>query len=49
MFFLFIHSTGEALDIYDILKLTRNGVLEENSETEKDDKSQKGEILRCSK
>lgn len=41
-------SPGEALDIYDILKLTDNGVLEENTETEKGKNSQKESILRSS-
>jgi len=35
---------GEALDIYDILKLTHNGVLEEDPETERDHKAQKETI-----
>ena len=30
------HSSGEALDIYDILKLTRNGILEEDTDTDQD-------------
>ncbi|KAJ7388949.1 hypothetical protein OS493_034581 [Desmophyllum pertusum] len=40
---------GEALDIYDILKLTHNGVLQEDPETEKDHNPQKdGTILHSS-
>lgn len=39
---------GEALDIYDILKLTDNGILEENTETKKGKNPQKESILQSS-
>ena len=41
------HSSGEALDIYDILKLTHNGILEEDTDTEQD--RAKGGISQSSK
>ena len=41
------HSSGEALDIYDILKLTHNGILEEDTDTEQD--RVKGGISQSSK
>ena len=41
------HSVGEALDIYDILKLTHNGILEEDTDTEQD--RVKGGISQSSK
>ena len=41
------HSVGEALDIYDILKLTHNGILEEDTDTEQD--RTKGGISQSSK
>lgn len=40
-------SPGEALDIYDILKLTHNGILEEDTDTEQD--RVKGGISQSSK
>lgn len=48
VYFLSFYSPGEALDIYDILKLTHNGVLEEDPDTEKDHKAQKETILDSS-
>ena len=45
---LFIPLTGEALDIYDILKLTDNGILEESKETKKGKNPQKESILQSS-
>ena len=45
-----IRSTGEALDIYDILKLTHNGVLEEKPRAEDTtDNPEKGGVLQSSK
>ena len=41
------HFSGEALDIYDILKLTHNGILEEDADTEQD--RAKGGISQSSK
>ena len=44
------HFPGEALDIYDILKRTHNGVLEEDlAEKETGHSRAKGEILHGSK
>lgn len=43
-YFVSFHSPGEALDIYDILKLTHNGVLEEDPQTERDRRAQKESI-----
>jgi len=42
-------SPGEALDIYEILKRTHNGVLEEDPEKDTEHNPEKGGVLRSSK
>lgn len=46
---MLVYSPGEALDIYEILKRTHNGVLEEDPEKDTEHNPEKGGVLRSSK